>query len=475
MLDKDLLSMVLSEALKRGGDFAEIYVEEKQSSSIYCEDNRIERVHSGREKGAGIRVVTRGNTAYVYTNDLSEPGLLKAAAVANHAARSNHTGTVPTIALSVKPAAYQLNFKRLPQDVSFEEKIEQVMAANQSARQVSKEIRQVTVGGGDNYKRILIANSAGELVEDERVRVRLIVNAVAFRDNLVQTGYESAGGVMGWEILDQVSFADMARRAAELAVKMLDARPAPVGKMPVVMSCEAGGTMVHEACGHGLEADLVQKGLSVYRNKMGSLVASEKVSVIDDATLNGKYGTLCFDDEGISGQRTVLIDHGKLVSYMYDRLTALRDGVNSTGNGRRESYQHKPIPRMTNTFIAPGPDDPEEMIKSMPRGLLVKKMGGGQVNTTNGDFVFEVQEGYLIENGTIKFPVRGATLTGNGPQVLANIDRVGHDLGFSIGTCGKDGQGVPVADAQPTIRIKELTVGGTMSGDETSLPQIKRR
>ena len=219
--------------------------------------------------------------------------------------------------------------------------------------------------------------------------------------------------------------------------------------------------MVHEACGHGLEADLVQKGLSVYRGKLGQKVAMDCVSVIDDATLAGKYGTIRFDDEGIPAQRTVLIDQGVLVNYMYDRLTASKDGRESTGNGRRQSYQDKPIPRMTNTFIAPGKDDPEAIIKDTPRGLLVKKMGGGQVNTANGDFVFEVQEGYMIEDGEVKYPVRGATLIGNGPEVLNNIDRVGSDLGFGIGVCGKDGQAVPVADAQPTIRIKQLTVGGT--------------
>ncbi|HOV43818.1 MAG TPA: TldD/PmbA family protein, partial [Syntrophothermus lipocalidus] len=254
---------------------------------------------------------------------------------------------------------------------------------------------------------------------------------------------------------------EVARKAAKRALLMLEARPCPAGRMPVVMSSEAGGTMVHEACGHGLEADLVQKGLSVYRGKLGQKVASECVSVIDDATLPGNYGSFCFDDEGVKAVRKVLIDRGVLVEYMYDRLTARKENRQSTGNGRRESYQYKPIPRMTNTFIAPGRDDPESIVKSTSRGLLVRKMGGGQVNTTNGDFVFEVQEGYIIENGEIKYPVRGATLIGNGPEALNNIDMVGSDLEFAIGQCGKDGQGVPVSDAQPTIRIRELTVGGT--------------
>lgn len=222
--------------------------------------------------------------------------------------------------------------------------------------------------------------------------------------------------------------------------------------------------MVHEACGHGLEADLVHRGLSVYQNRLGKTVAAAGVSVIDDATIGSRYGTFSFDDEGIAGQKTVLIEKGKLIGYMYDRLTAWKDGKESTGNGRRESYQHKPIVRMSNTFIAPGQEDPNEIIRSTKFGLLVKKMGGGQVNTTNGDFVFDVQEGYIVEDGRIKYPVRGATLSGNGPHALMNIEHIGNDLGFGIGVCGKDGQGVPVADAQPTIKIKELIVGGTLAG-----------
>jgi TldD protein len=244
---------------------------------------------------------------------------------------------------------------------------------------------------------------------------------------------------------------------------MLTARRAPGGRMPIIISSEAGGTMIHEAIGHGLEADLAQQGLSVYSCKIGAEVASEIVTVIDDSTLPGKRGSFRFDDEGVPSQRTVLVDRGKLAGYMYDRLTAVRDGVASTGNGRRESYRHRPIPRMTNTFIAPGDSPPEDIIKATPEGLFVKKMGGGQVNTVGGDFVFDVQEGYMIRNGAICEPVRGATLSGSGPSVLKSIDMVASDLGFSIGTCGKDSQGVPVSDAMPTVRIREMVVGGEVN------------
>lgn len=472
MLDKAILEKVLQEALKRGGDFAEIYIEQKQLSNVFCEDDRIEKVNSGREKGAGIRVVNDGKTAYVYTSDLSEEGLLKAAAVARHTADIG--SKTQSIALTPKKPEFNLNCKRLPDSVSFDEKIEHVLTANKCARDFADEIRQVTVAAGDLHKKVVIANSDGELAEDERTRIRLTVSAVASRDGVIQTGYESAGGVCGWELLEDISFEDMAEKAARLAVSMLSARPAPAGRMPVVMSAEAGGTMVHEACGHGLEADLVQKGLSVYKGKLGEKVAADGVSVIDDATIAGKYGTFAFDDEGNYGQRTVLINNGVLENYMYDRLTAKKDGRESTGNGRRESYQDKPIPRMSNTFIASGQEDPERIIKSTPSGLLVKKMGGGQVNTTNGDFVFDVQEAYIIEDGEVKYPVRGATLTGNGPRVLNSIDMIGKDLGFGIGVCGKDGQGVPVSDAQPTIRIRELTVGGTAPASGPEKRRIRR-
>ncbi|VAX29821.1 TldD protein, part of TldE/TldD proteolytic complex, partial [hydrothermal vent metagenome] len=241
------------------------------------------------------------------------------------------------------------------------------------------------------------------------------------------------------------------------------ARRAPAGRMPVVIASEAGGTMIHEAIGHGLEADLAGQGLSVYSEKLGQNVASSLITVVDDATLPNRRGSFRFDDEATPSQRTVLVDRGVLVAYMYDRLNALKEGKRSTGNGRRESYQHRPIPRMSNTFIAPGSDSPEEIIRSVQQGLLVKKMGGGQVNTVTGDFVFEVQEGYIIKDGLVGEPVRGATLTGNGPQILKSMDMVASDLGFAIGTCGKDAQGVPVSDAMPTVRIPEIVVGGEVT------------
>lgn len=460
MLERDLLTRVLGVAMAKGGQFAEVFIEEKHLNNVFCEDNKIEKILNGIERGAGIRVVHGGKTSYVYTNDLSEAGLMKAAQIAAHSNQESAIAADGPV-LALKPSRIRLDFRQYPETVGLDEKVKLVESANQAAREVSKAIRQVTVAIGDVHRKVQIANSLGDLVEDEIARVRLITNCIAARDGIIQTGYESTGAVAGWEFINTVSFDGMARRAAARAVNMLKARPAPAGRMTVVMSSEAGGTMVHEACGHGMEADLVQKGLSVYKKRLGEKVAADNVTVIDDGTIPGRYGTGAFDDEGTPGAKTVLIENGVLVGYMYDRLTALKDGSVSTGNGRRESYQHKPIPRMTNTFIQSGTEDPAQIIAETKYGLLVKQMGGGQVNTTNGDFVFDVQEGYIIEEGKVKYPVRGATLTGNGPRVLKDIDRVGCDLGFAIGVCGKDGQGVPVGDAQPTIRIRELTVGGT--------------
>ena len=326
---------------------------------------------------------------------------------------------------------------------------------------MDERIRQVTVGYGDVVQDVIIANSLGRLVEDRRVRTRVAVNAIAAEGGQVQTGFEAVGGAQGFEMVDETICAELGEEAARRALTLLEAGPAPAGRMAVIMAGEAGGTMVHEACGHGLEADLVQKGLSVYGNKKGELVASELVTVVDDGTIPHKYGTMRYDDEGFKTEKTVLIENGCLKQYMYDYLTSVKDKTAPTGNGRRESFEHKPIPRMRNTYIAPGRDKPEDIIKSIKTGLLVKKMGGGQVNTINGDFVFDVAEGYLIQDGEVCQAVRGATLTGNGPEVLKTVDMVGRDFGFTIGTCGKDGQGAPVSDAQPTLRIPSMVIGGT--------------
>lgn len=461
---EDDMTAVLAEALVRGGDFADLYLDERYSNSIICEDDKIEKINTGRDLGAGVRVIHGDSTAYGYTNDLTREGLLALARTVAEAAKTSR-GKELSLGLRTLKAPYDLPVLMDPAGTETAAKVKLVERANQAARREDARIKQVLVSYADITQNVTIANSEGELVKDRRVRVRMAVQAVAVEKHLMQTGFESFGGLQGLELFERHSPEETARIAAGRALLMLKARPAPTGRMTVVMASEAGGTMVHEACGHGLEADLVQKGLSVYAGQMGQMVASPLVTVIDDASIPGKFGSFRFDDEGTPGQKTVLIDRGKLSCYMYDRLTARRDGRKSTGNGRRESYQYRPIPRMRTTYIASGEHDPEDIIKRTGRGLLVKKMGGGQVNTTNGDFVFDVAEGFLIEGGKVTAPVRGATLTGNGPEVLRTVDMVAGDLGFGIGVCGKNGQGVPVSDAQPTIRIPSLVVGGTAHED----------
>ncbi len=459
MLDRRILSDVLAKALQHGGDFADIFVENRVTTLISCEEKKIERVKTGIDSGAGVRVVYGDTTAYAYTNTITADELLKVADVASRAARRADRDV--SIDLRQIEPTVDLDVAILPDAVAIDDKTAVVAAAEAAARAVDERIKQVMVAYGDVIQDVTVANSLGRLVRDRRVRTRLSVNAVAAAGGQIQTGYEAMGGSQGFELAARDACEALAREAARRAIGALEAKPAPAGKMPVVMAGAAGGTMVHEACGHGLEADLVQKGLSVYADRRGEQVAAPGVTVIDDGTIPRRYGTMRFDDEGFPTEKTVLIENGVLKGFMYDFLTAGRDKTDPTGNGRRESFEHKPIPRMRNTYIAPGKDDPDAIIGSVKNGLLVKKMGGGQVNTVNGDFVFDVAEGYLIKDGKIAHAVRGATLAGNGPEVLRRIDMIGSDLGFTIGTCGKDGQGAPVSDAQPTIRIPEIIVGGT--------------
>jgi TldD protein len=453
---------VLKRALEGGGEFADIFIERSSPFSILCEDSRIEKVSSGLDCGAGLRVVAGGRTAYAYTNELTMPAMLELADAARQASAGGPI--VPkAIDLTCRRPRVDFHIEKAPEAVSTDRKADLVLRANRTAGAVDPRIRQTTVMYRESRQHVLIANSDGVLAEDERLYLTAFVQVVAADGGAVQTGYDAVGGLIGMELFDATSFESVAENAARRAVMMLSARKAPAGRMPVVLSSAAGGTMIHEAVGHGLEADLAQSGLSVYSGKRGQPIASPLITVVDDATLPGKRGSFRFDDEGSDAERTVLVDRGVLATFMYDRLTAMKDNARSTGNGRRESYKHRPIPRMTNTMIVPGQSDPAEILRSTPSGLFVKKMGGGQVNTVNGDFVFEVSEGYLIENGAIGEPVRGATLIGNGPQVLLSIDRVGSDLGYSIGTCSKDGQGSPVSDAQPTLRIPEIVVGGEVA------------
>lgn len=470
-MDKKEIAEVLKRALKHGGDFAELFWEHKETAAITCEENRIERISSGIDEGAGIRVIYGDSTSYAYTNEVTLERLLEVAELAGKAAQKQEAGKRP-LSFFTPHSPVDFEVRIPPDEVEIEKKTRLVLEVNQAARRVDPRLRQVTVGYGDVRQKVTIANSEGVYVEDLRTRTRLSVQAVAAEAGVIQTGYYSVGGVTGFELFTENDPAAIGEKAAQRAILMLSAQPAPAGKMPVVMAGKAGGTMVHEACGHGLEADLVQKRLSVYAGKRGETVASPLVTVIDDGLLPKKFGFIRYDDEGHPAERTVLINKGVLEEYMYDYQTARKENRESTGNGRRESYQNRPFPRMRNTLIAPGTMDPERIIRETKEGLLVMAMGGGQVNTITGDYVFDVAEGYLIKDGEIACPVRGATLTGNGPETLRLVEMVGNDPGFTIGMCGKEGQAVPVSNSQPTIAVKELIVGGR--GPEVRGPKIRR-
>ncbi|MDD5491607.1 MAG: TldD/PmbA family protein [bacterium] len=457
---QEALQKVVKKLLANGADFAEAYVEKSSLQGISCEENKIESIASGIDVGLGLRIIQGEETYYASTNSQDLEEILVLAGSLSQAAGKKEP--VRGWRLAVGNSGIVHSILRQPGSVEMTEKISLVNKVNAAAWKKDAKIQQVQVDYGDRTKEIIIANSLGLFRREQRIYVILILNVVAQSGGIIQTGREVLGGLSGFEKFNEEAVRDLIDQATGRAIRMLDAKKAPSGKMPVVLDSQAGGTMIHEAIGHSLEADAVQKGISpVYKGKIGQKVASALISVVDDSTIPNMRGSFSMDDEGVPAQRTLLVEKGILKNYLYDQFTARKENKTSTGNGRRESYHYKPIPRMTNTMITPGEHDPASIIKSTPKGLYVKKMGGGQVNTATGDFVFEVVEAYEIVNGEQGKPVRGAILTGNGPEVLKSIDLVGKDLDFEIGTCGKEGQHVPVGDGQPTLRIPEIIVGGT--------------
>jgi len=405
--------------------------------------------------------VVGDTTGFAHTADLTESGLAAAAEAAAAAARGGGGGT-RTIELTRRTAPAPNVVEIMPGDVPKARKVELLIRADEAARAQGGAISQVSASYGDSRRRILVANSDGLLAADDQVKTFFAVSCIATGDTGMQTGRESVGHTVGFELFDQYDVDELAARAALRALTKLGARPAPSGQMPVVIGSGGGGVLFHEACGHGLEADLVGKSASVFKGRVGELVASPTVTIVDDGTMGGEWGCFAIDDEGHAAQRNVLIENGVLTDYMWDLLRARKEGRMSSGNGRRQSYQYLPMVRMTNTYLLNGPDDPAEIVASTDKGVYVKHLGGGQVNTATGDFVFGMTEAYLIENGEITEPLREGNLIGNGPEVLNRIDALGNDFAMGPpGTCGKDGQGVPVGDGVPTLRVSSLTIGGT--------------
>lgn len=461
LVPQSVVARVLGRALSTGGEFAEVFAEDRRGSALSLDDGRIEDVSSGREAGAGIRVVVGNTTGFAHTADLSERGLLAAAEAAAGAARGGgggvrEVGLTPTAHPSPSPVEV------LPGGVPKADKVELLWRADHAARSAGGQVKQVSANYRDSRRQIMVANSEGVLVTDDQVRARFGISVVASGDTGMQTGIETAGATMGFELFAHQDVEQMARAAAERALLKLRARPAPSGTMPVVIRSGTGGVLFHEACGHGLEADHIAKNVSVFTGKVGEQVASPLVTLVDDGTMSHEWGALAIDDEGHPTSRNVLIDQGILTDYMWDWLRAKKEGRPAAANGRRQSYQHLPMVRMTNTFLVNGDEDPEELVRQTPYGVYVAHLGGGQVNTATGDFVFGMREAYLIEDGRLTEPLRDANLIGNGPQVLKDIDAVANDFSMGWpGMCGKQGQSVPVGTGQPTLRVRALTVGGT--------------
>ena len=457
------LERYLAAALSEGGDYADLYFEYTTTSSILLDESLVKSATEGISMGCGVRVLAGEQTGYAYTDDLTPEKILKAARIAARIASGPaHVSTVGLTTVETPNNLYSVPVPSTERDLT--EKLDLVQRGDGAARAYDPRIRQVRVSYGDQVRHVLIAGSDGRVVTDLQPLVRLGVFTIAQENDNLQSGSSGGGGRVGLEFFQgENSPESFAREAARQAVVQLAAREAPAGEMEVVLGPGWPGILLHEAIGHGLEADFNRKGISAFCGRIGQRVASELCTVVDDGTIPGRRGSLNVDDEGAPTERTVLIENGILRGYLQDRLSASVMKSTRTGNGRRESYEHIPMPRMTNTCMLAGSEDPQEIIRSVRRGLYAVYFGGGQVDITNGKFVFSASEAYLIEDGKVTAPVKGATLIGDGPTVLTRVTAVGNDLRLDpgIGTCGKDGQSVPVGVGIPTIKVSRLTVGGT--------------
>ncbi len=459
MLEKSIVSQVLARCLITGGDFAEIFEDDSVNNSISLIDGKVEDAIGGRNYGIGIRIFKGLKSVYAYTNNNSLDSLLETAYRAA-LALGNANEEEKNIILNEKKIQTIHPIMFYPKDVNYNKKIDILKLAYDSAKNYNSEISQVITSYGDKEQNILIANSDGLYIEDKRIRTRLGINAIASKGSENQTGFEGPGRYMGIEMFESIDPEYHGMEAARIAHTMLHAKNCPAGNMAVAIDNGFGGVIFHEACGHALEASSVAKGNSVFANKLGEQIASTKVTAIDDGTIANAWGSLNIDDEGNKTQKNILIENGILKGYMIDKLNGRRMNMKPTGSSRRQSYKYQPTSRMTNTYIANGMDNPEDIIKSISDGLYAKKLGGGSVNPITGEFNFAVQEGYLVKNGVIKEPVRGASLIGKGSEVLMDIDMVGNNLELAQGMCGSSSGSIPTNVGQPMIRVKKMTVGG---------------
>lgn len=459
VLSKELVHEIIATVLKYGGDFAEVFVEKRYTNTFEMKNGDLENASSGNSFGVGIRGFLNTQAVYAYTNDLSRESLLNVAKRVGEA-----LGEIKIKDLTLNLTKKEFENKHIvllyPEDISKKKKVDIMKRAYHSAKKYSDLIKQVVVRYWEYNQNILVANSEGVFSEDNRVRTRLMISAVAEHNGVMETGFYGPGAGMGFEFFDRIDVEEAGKLAARTATKMVKADPAPAGKLPVVIANEFGGVIFHEAVGHALEATSVAKGASVFAGKLEQKVATECVSAVDDGTIPNAWGSTNIDDEGTPTRRNLLIEKGILKGYMIDKLGGRRMNMEPTGSARRQDYTFAPTSRMTNTFILPGDNYPEEIIANTEYGLYAKRMGGGSVNPATGEFNFAVNEGYLIENGKITKPVRGATLIGKGYEIIQKIDMVGNDVARGQGMCGSISGSIPADVGQPTIRVSEIIVGG---------------
>ncbi len=468
-LTEAVMERCLGEALSAGGEYAELYFESVASTSLGVDESLVKSAAQGVSAGCGIRVLAGERTGYAYTDELSSDRLLKAARtaalIASGPARQTTVGISPRpLGEAARPRLYPAPAVEL--DPELGAKLELVMRADRAARAYDPRITEVRASYGDEVRRILVVASDGTYSSDTQPLLRLNVSVLAKDGETMARGSSGGGGRAAMTYFDEVRTPEyFATEAARQAVLQLRAVPAPAGDMEVVLGPGWPGVLLHEAVGHGLEADFNRKGTSAFTGMIGRRVGSDKVTVVDNGTIASRRGSIHVDDEGADSRENVLIENGILRGYMNDKLSAKLMGTANTGNGRRESYQQMPMPRMTNTYMLAGEDEPEDIVRSVKKGLYAVNFGGGSVDITSGKFVFSASEAYLIEDGKITAPVRDATLIGNGPEALKYVSMVGHDLQLDegVGNCGKQGQWVPVGVGMPTIKLDRMTVGGTGS------------
>ena len=458
MLNKQVIEDTLNAALTTGGDFAEIYVEDRTNNGIVMIGGKVESTMTGRDYGIGIRIFKGFNSVYAYTNKSDRDSLISTAKKAAAAIEGKQSETALDLN---KTQTDNINIIHInPNTIEKTRKVQLMRRAYDTAFNYDDFITQVTVSYMDYNQDIMVANTEGLWKEDNRVRSRLAISSVASKNGEMQSGFFGPGASKGYEFFENLDVDKYAKEASRIAVTMVNAKYSPSGKMPVIIDNGFGGVIFHEACGHGLEATSVAKGLSVFSDKIGQQIASPLVTAIDDGTIPNEWGSFNIDDEGTKSHRNVLIENGILKGYMIDKLNSRRMNMNITGSGRRQSYRYAPTSRMSNTFIDNGKSTTEEIIANTEKGIYAKYMGGGSVNPSTGEFNFAVMEGYIVENGKIKEPVRGATLIGKGTEVLNKIDMVGNNLTHGQGMCGSLSGSIPTNVGQPMIRVSEITVGG---------------